>query len=105
MPNEIQPGHPPVWRISPASDSSSTKRCGLAPVPLSNLSAIGIVGTVRSGELSHFPTPTGELRPDDRRKSQSRDRSKAQIRSRHRWEYTTGPGKAARKAGDIAGVP
>src|SRR6266851_2736214 len=63
-----------------------------------NLSAIGINGTARSGELAHFPyaDPEGCARTIG-------------VKLRYGpgivWEYSTEPIKRARQAADMAGVP
>ena len=71
-----------------------------------NLSAIGIVGTARSGELAHFPYADPEGRAQTiAEKSRSRDRSKAQIRPRHRvgiHDRTGQSGPQSRRADDGA---
>ena len=71
-----------------------------------NLSAIGIVGTARSGELAHFPyaDPEGCAQTI----ADNRDIAigvKLRCGPGIVWEYTTEPVKAARKAADMAGVP
>jgi dihydroorotase len=71
-----------------------------------NLSAIGITGTSRCGELSHFPyaDPEGCARTI----AENRDLAIG-VKLRYGpgivWEYTTEPVKLARKAADMAGVP
>jgi dihydroorotase len=71
-----------------------------------NLSAIGIVGTARSGELAHFPyaDPEGCARTI----TENRDLAIG-VKLRYGpgivWEYTTEPVKTARQAADMAGVP
>jgi dihydroorotase len=71
-----------------------------------NLSALGIVGTARGGELSHFPyaDPEGCVRtivenPD----------LAIGVKLRYGpgivWEYSAEPVKLARRAADAAGVP
>jgi dihydroorotase len=71
--------------------------------PFVNLSAIGIVGTARSGELAHFPYA------DPEGCAQRLRRIAIGVKLRYGpgivWEYTTEPVKAARKAADMAGVP
>jgi dihydroorotase len=71
-----------------------------------NLSAIGIVGTARSGELAHFPYAD----PEGCAQTIAENRDIAiGVKLRYGpgivWEYTTEPVKAARKAADMAGVP
>jgi dihydroorotase len=71
-----------------------------------NLSAIGIVGTARSGELAHFPYAD----PEGCAQTIAENRDLAiGVKLRYGpgivWEYTTEPVKAARKAADMAGVP
>ena len=71
-----------------------------------NLSAIGIAGTARSGELAHFPyaDPEGCARTI----TENRDIAIG-VKLRYGpgivWEYTTEPVKKAREAADMAGVP
>jgi dihydroorotase len=71
-----------------------------------NLSAIGIVGTARGGELSHFPyaDPEGCARTI----AENPDLAIG-VKLRYGpglvWEYTTEPVKLARKTAAIAGVP
>jgi dihydroorotase len=71
-----------------------------------NLSAIGIVGTARSGELAHFPyaDPEGCARTI----AENRDLAIG-VKLRYGpgivWDYTTEPIKTARRAADMAGVP
>lgn len=71
-----------------------------------NLSAIGIAGTARSGELAHFPyaDPEGCARTI----TGNRDIAIG-VKLRYGpgivWEYTTEPVKKAREAADMAGVP
>jgi dihydroorotase len=71
-----------------------------------NLSAIGIVGTARSGELAHFPyaDPEGCARTI----AENRDLAIG-VKLRYGpgivWEYTAEPVKTARRAADTAGVP
>ncbi len=71
-----------------------------------NLSAIGIVGTSRSGELSHFPyaDPEGCARTI----AENPDLAIG-VKLRYGpglvWEYTTEPVKLARKTAAMAGVP
>ena len=71
-----------------------------------NLSAIGIAGTARSGELAHFPyaDPEGCARTI----AENRDLAIG-VKLRYGpgivWEYTTEPVKLARRAADMAGVP
>jgi dihydroorotase len=71
-----------------------------------NLSAIGIVGAARSGELAHFPyaDPEGCVRTI----SENRDLAIG-VKLRYGpgivWEYTTEPVRIAREAADAAGVP
>ena len=71
-----------------------------------NLSAIGIAGTARSGELAHFPyaDPEGCARTI----AENRDLAIG-VKLRYGpgivWEYTTEPVKMARQAADMAGVP
>jgi dihydroorotase len=71
-----------------------------------NLSAIGITGTARSGELAHFPyaDPEGCARTI----AENRDLAIG-VKLRYGpgivWEYTTEPVKTARQAADMAGVP
>jgi dihydroorotase len=71
-----------------------------------NLSAIGIVGTARCGELAHFPyaDPEGCARTI----AENRDIAIG-VKLRYGpglvWEYTTEPVKMARRAADMAGVP
>jgi dihydroorotase len=71
-----------------------------------NLSAIGIVGTARSGELAHFPYAD----PEGCAQTIAENRDIAiGVKLRYGpgivWEYTTEPVKAARRAADMAGVP
>jgi dihydroorotase len=71
-----------------------------------NLSAIGIVGTSRRGELSHFPyaDPEGCARTI----SENPDLCigvKLRYGPNLVWEYTTEPVKLARKTAAMAGVP
>ncbi|MGH6740877.1 MAG: amidohydrolase family protein, partial [Bradyrhizobium sp.] len=71
-----------------------------------NLSAIGIVGTSRCGELAHFPyaDPEGCARTI----AENRDIAIG-VKLRYGpglvWEYTTEPVKMARRAADMAGTP
>jgi dihydroorotase len=71
-----------------------------------NLSAIGIVGTSRGGELSHFPyaDPEGCART-----IQENPDLAIGVKLRYGpglvWEYTTEPVKLARKTAAMAGVP
>jgi dihydroorotase len=71
-----------------------------------NLSAIGIAGTARSGELAHFPyaDPEGCARTI----AENRDLAIG-VKLRYGpgivWEYTTEPVKTARRAADMVGVP
>ena len=71
-----------------------------------NLSAIGICGTARSGELAHFPyaDPEGCVRTI----AENRDLAIG-VKLRYGpgivWEYTAEPVKMARQAADAAGVP
>jgi dihydroorotase len=71
-----------------------------------NLSAIGIVGTSRGGELSHFPyaDPEGCARTI----SENPDLAIG-VKLRYGpglvWEYSTEPVKLARKTAAMAGVP
>ena len=71
-----------------------------------NLSAIGIVGTSRGGELSHFPyaDPEGCARTI----AENPDLAIG-VKLRYGpgivWEYTTAPVKLARKTAAMAGVP
>ncbi len=71
-----------------------------------NLSAIGITGTARSGELAHFSyaDPEGCARTI----AENRDIAIG-VKLRYGpgivWEYTTEPVKAARRAADMAGAP
>ena len=71
-----------------------------------NLSAIGITGTSRGGELSHFPyaDPEGCARTI----SENPDLAIG-VKLRYGpglvWEYTTAPVKLARKTAATAGVP
>jgi dihydroorotase len=71
-----------------------------------NLSAIGIVGTGRGGELSHFPyaDPEGCARTI----AENPDLAIG-VKLRYGpgivWEYTTEPVKLARRTADMAGVP
>jgi len=71
-----------------------------------NLSAIGIVGTSRGGELSHFPyaDPEGCARTI----AENPDLAIG-VKLRYGpgivWEYTTAPVKLARKTAAAAGVP
>src|SRR5258708_1605888 len=71
-----------------------------------NLSAIGIVGTSRGGELSHFPyaAPEGCARTI----AENPDLAIG-VKLRYGpgivWEYTTEPVKLARKTAAMAGVP
>src|SRR5262249_11834348 len=78
-----------------------------APIrPFVNLSAIGIAGTSRGGELSHFPyaDPEGCARTIE-------ENSDLAIGVKLRygpglvWEYTTEPVKLARRTAAQAGVP
>src|SRR5947209_501463 len=71
-----------------------------------NLSAIGIVGTSRGGELSHFPyaDPEGCARTI----AENPDLAigvKLRYGPNLVWEYTTEPVKMARKTAAMAGVP
>src|SRR5580704_1945690 len=71
-----------------------------------NLSAIGIVGTSRGGELSHFPyaDPEGCARTI----SENPDLAigvKLRYGPNLVWEYTTAPVKLARQTAAAAGVP
>jgi dihydroorotase len=71
-----------------------------------NLSAIGITGTSRSGELSHFPyaDPEGCARTI----SENPDLAigvKLRYGPNLVWEYTTAPVKLARQTAAAAGVP
>src|SRR5271156_6834470 len=71
-----------------------------------NLSAIGITGTSRGGELSHFPyaDPEGCARTI----SENPDLAigvKLRYGPNLVWEYTTEPVKLARKTAATAGVP
>ena len=71
-----------------------------------NLSAIGITGTSRGGELSHFPyaDPEGCARTI----SENPDLAigvKLRYGPNLVWEYTTEPVKLARKTAAMAGVP
>ncbi|HVB15619.1 MAG TPA: amidohydrolase/deacetylase family metallohydrolase, partial [Stellaceae bacterium] len=71
-----------------------------------NLSALGIVGTARGGELSHFPyaDPEGCARTI----AENPDLAIG-VKLRYGpgivWEYTTAPVKLARKTAAMAGVP
>jgi dihydroorotase len=71
-----------------------------------NLSAIGIVGTARGGELSHFPyaDPEGCVRTI----AENPDIAIG-VKLRYGpgivWEYTTAPVKLARRTAATAGVP
>src|SRR6266849_6518045 len=71
-----------------------------------NLSAIGIVGTSRGGELSHFPyaDPEGCARTI----AENPDLAIG-VKLRYGpglvWEHTTEPVKLARRTAAIAGVP
>ncbi len=71
-----------------------------------NLSAIGIVGTARGGELSHFPyaDPEGCARTI----AENPDLAIG-VKLRYGpglvWEYTTEPVKLARRTAAMAGVP
>jgi len=71
-----------------------------------NLSAIGIVGTARGGELSHFPyaDPEGCARTI----AENPDLAIG-VKLRYGpglvWEYTTEPVKMARRTAAMAGVP
>src|SRR5579863_5047323 len=71
-----------------------------------NLSAIGIVGTSRGGELSHFPyaDPEGCARTIEENPDLA-----IGVKLRYGpgivWEYTTAPVKLARKTAAMAGVP
>ncbi len=71
-----------------------------------NLSAIGIVGTSRGGELSHFPyaDPEGCARTI----AENPDLAIG-VKLRYGpgivWEYTTAPVKLARRTAAMAGVP
>jgi dihydroorotase len=71
-----------------------------------NLSAIGIVGTSRGGELSHFPyaDPEGCARTIEENPDLA-----IGVKLRYGpglvWEYTTAPVKLARKTAAVAGVP
>jgi dihydroorotase len=71
-----------------------------------NLSAIGIVGTSRGGELSHFPyaDPEGCARTIEENPDLA-----IGVKLRYGrglvWEYTTAPVKLARRTAAIAGVP
>ena len=71
-----------------------------------NLSAIGIVGTARGGELSHFPyaDPEGCARTI----AENPDLAigvKLRYGPNLVWEYTTAPVKMARRTAAVAGVP
>src|SRR6202790_4670413 len=71
-----------------------------------NLSAIGIVGTSRGGELSHFPyaDPEGCARTI----AENADLAigvKLRYGPNMVWEYTTEPVKMARRTAATAGVP
>jgi len=71
-----------------------------------NLSAIGIAGTARSGELAHFPYAD----PEGCAQTIAENRDFAiGVKLRYGpgivWEYTTEPVKVARRAADMAGVP
>ena len=71
-----------------------------------NLSAIGINGTARSGELAHFPYAD----PEGCARSIAENRDLAiGVKLRYGpgivWEYSTEPIKRARQAADMAGVP
>src|SRR3954453_16846484 len=71
-----------------------------------NLSAIGIVGTSRGGELSHFPyaDPEGCARTI----TENPDLAigvKLRYGPNLVWEYTTEPVKMARRTAAMAGVP
>jgi dihydroorotase len=71
-----------------------------------NLSAIGIVGTSRGGELSHFPyaDPEGCARTI----AENPDLAigvKLRYGPNLVWEYTTKPVKMARRTAAMAGVP
>jgi dihydroorotase len=71
-----------------------------------NLSAIGINGTARSGELAHFPYAD----PEGCARSIAENRDLAiGVKRRYGpgivWEYSTEPIKRARQAADMAGVP
>jgi len=71
-----------------------------------NLSAIGITGTSRGGELSHFPyaDPEGCARTI----SENPDLAigvKLRYGPNLVWEYTTEPVKLARKTASMCGVP
>jgi dihydroorotase len=71
-----------------------------------NLSAIGIVGTTRGGELSHFPyaDPEGCARTI----AENPDLAigvKLRYGPELVWEYTTEPVKMARRTAATAGVP
>src|SRR5665213_2749370 len=71
-----------------------------------NLSAIGITGTSRGGELSHFPyaDPEGCARTI----SENPDLAigvKLRYGPNLVWEYTTEPVKMARKTAAMCGVP
>jgi dihydroorotase len=71
-----------------------------------NLSAIGIVGTARRGELSHFPyaDPEGCARTI----KENPDLAigvKLRYGPNLVWEYTTAPVKMARQTAAMAGVP
>jgi dihydroorotase len=71
-----------------------------------NLSAIGIVGTSRGGELSHFPyaDPEGCARTIEENPDLA-----IGVKLRYGpgivWEYTTEPVKLARRTAKMAGVP
>src|SRR5215831_2431090 len=71
-----------------------------------NLSAIGIVGTSRGGELAHRPYAD----PEGCAQTIAENRDLAiGVKLRYGpgivWEYTTEPVKMARRAADMAGVP
>jgi len=70
-----------------------------------NLSAIGIVGTSRGGELSHFPYAD----PEGSRTIAENPDLAIGVKLRYGpgivWEYTTEPVKLARKKAAMAGVP
>src|SRR5665213_1296869 len=71
-----------------------------------NLSAIGITGTSRGGELSHFPSADPE---GCARKISEKPDLPIVVKLRYGpnlvWEYTTEPVKMARKTAAMCGVP
>ena len=94
----------PARRPSPGCAKSLTVRCAPGARAFVNLSAIGIAGTSRGGELSHFPyaDPEGCARTI----SENPDLAIG-VKLRYGpglvWEYSPEPVKLARKTADMAG--